>query len=175
MNTEYAVGNIRIHFETRARRRCFVALCFVALAALDLACCLLNPKLNPSASRIAATGVLAATGTWLICGCGILWVALWIVLTWLAGDVRARRDEREIHRLEQAVSRAYPILGYSIVALFWAVCFGGLNPITPLSPLALREFLVPLPSILLMATLLLYVTLPPAILLWTEPDMEEAQ
>ncbi|MGD1107866.1 MAG: hypothetical protein ABR865_12545, partial [Terracidiphilus sp.] len=53
-----------------------------------------------------------------------------------------------------------------------AVCFSGPNSITPLSSAALREFLAPLPFILLMATLFLYVTLPPAILLWTEPDME---
>jgi small-conductance mechanosensitive channel len=171
MNTEYAVGHIRIRFESRARRRWFVALCFAALAAVDLACCLLNPKLNPSVSRMAATGAIAATSTWIICGCAILFFALWIVLTGLAGNGRARRDEREMHRREQACSRAYPILGYSIVATFWA-CFGVPNPITPLFPLALREFLVPLPSILLMTTLFLYVTLPPAILLWTEPDME---
>ncbi|MGA2906905.1 MAG: hypothetical protein ABSE36_04330 [Terracidiphilus sp.] len=172
MNTEYAIGNIRIHFESRARRRCFVVLCFVALAALDLACCLLNPKLNPSVSQMAATGAIAATSTWIICGCAILWVALWIVLTGLAGNVRARRDERETRRLEQAFTRAYPILGYSIVALFWVVCLSWPSPITPLSSAALREFLVPLPFILMMATLFLYVTLPPAILLWTEPDME---
>jgi hypothetical protein len=34
---------------------------------------------------------------------------------------------------------------------------------------------VPLPFILLMATLFLYMTLPQAVLLWTEPDMEEEQ
>ena len=175
MNTEYAIGKIRIRFESRARRRWFVALCFVALAALDLACCLFNPKLNPGINRMAATGTIAATGTWIICGCAILWVALWIVLTGLAGNVRARRDEREIRRLEQAFTRAYPILGYSIVALFWVVCLSWPSPITPLTSAALREVLVPLPFILLMATLFLYVTLPPAILLWTEPDMEDPQ
>jgi len=175
MNTEYAIGNIRIRFESRVRRRWFVTLCFVALAALDLACCLLNPKLNPNVSRMAATGAISAAGTWIICGCGILWVALWIVLTGLAGNVRARRDEREARRIEQAFSRAYPILGYSIVALFWAGFYSGPNPMTPVSTQALRELLVPLPSILMMATLFLYVTLPPAILLWTEPDMDDPQ
>lgn len=175
MNTEYAVGHLRIRFESRSRRRWFVALVFVALAALDLACCLLNPRINPAASRLAAAGAIATASTWIICGCTILWVALWIVLTGLAGNVRARRDERETRRLEHTVSRAYPILGFSIVALFWAACFSGPNPITPLSPLALREFLVPLPFILLMGTLFLYVTLPPAILLWTEPDMERPE
>lgn len=32
MNTEYAVGNIRIRFESRARRRWFVALLYALLA-----------------------------------------------------------------------------------------------------------------------------------------------
>ena len=160
MNTEYAIGNIRLRFESRARRRWFVVLFYAVVAVLGFA---------PFSAHANTLTV------WIICGCLILWVALWIALTGLAGDVRARSDEREMHRREQARSRAYSILGYGIVASFWAACFGGPNSITPLSPLALREFLVPLPSILLMATLLLYVSLPQAILLWTEPDMEDPQ
>ena len=31
MKTEYAVGNIRIHFESRARRRWFVSLVYAVL------------------------------------------------------------------------------------------------------------------------------------------------
>jgi hypothetical protein len=124
---------------------------------------------------MATTGAIAAVGTWIICGCAILWVALWIVLTWLAGDLHSRGDERETHRREHSTSRAYRFIGFCIVASFLAACFGGPNPITPLSPLALRESLVPLPFILLMATLFLYMTLPQAVLLWTEPDMEEEQ
>jgi hypothetical protein len=172
MNTEYAVGNLRICFESRARRRWFVALCFVALAAADLACCLLNPKLNPGVNRLT---IPSAWGAWMICSCAVVYIALLMVLTWLASDLPARSDERQIHRRQQAFSQAYPILGYCIVASFLAACFTGPNPITPLSPPALRELLVPLPFLLLMATFYLYLTLPPAILLWTEPDMEEAQ
>lgn len=168
MNTEYAVGNIRIHFESQARRRWFVVLCYAVSLLLDLACCLFNPKLNPSVGR------MTVTGAWVICTCGTAWVALLVVPSWLGGDVRSRRDERETHRLEQSFSRAYPILGYVIVALFFAGCFAGPNPITPLSPVVLRTILVPLPFILLMATLFLYMTLPVAILLWTEPNMDSA-
>ena len=166
MNTEYAIGNLRIHFESRARRRWFVALCYSVIAILCLAEYFLNPKLNPSISR------MTATGAWTICICGILYVALIIVFTWLASDARARGDEREMQRRERAFSRAYPVLGCCIGASFLAACFGGPSPLTPLSPLALREFLVPLPFVLLMATVFLYMTLPPAILLWTEPDMD---
>lgn len=89
--------------------------------------------------------------------------------------MRSRYDERETHRLEQSIARAYPILGYAIVAMFLASCLAGPNPITPISSLTLRTVLVPLPFILLMATFFLYLTLPVTILLWTEPDMEQPQ
>jgi hypothetical protein len=58
-----------------------------------------------------------------------------------------------------------------LTALF-AGYFRGPNPITPLVPLALRGFLMQLPNVLLMATVLLHATLSQAILLWTEPDMD---
>jgi len=169
MNPEYAVGNIRIHFESRARRRWFVALWFAVLAALDLSTCLLNPKINPGVSRTTVTAAVSAHGAWMICGSAILYVALFLVLTWVAGG---RSDEREMHRRQQAFSRAYPILGFGIMAAFWAACFSGPNPISPVSSLTLREFLAPLPFLLLTGTFYLSLTLPPAILLWTEPDME---
>ncbi len=60
------------------------------------------------------------------------------------------------------------------LALF-AGYFAGPNPITPSLPLAPRTFLVKLPQILLAATIWIYITLPQAILLWTEPDMEAQQ
>jgi len=41
-------------------------------------------------------------------------------------------------------------------------------------PLALRGYLMQLPFVLLLTTALLYGTLPSAILLWTEPDMDPA-
>jgi hypothetical protein len=42
-------------------------------------------------------------------------------------------------------------------------------------PLVVRSFLAQLPTFLTMTAFLLYLTLPQAILLWTEPDMEEPQ
>jgi hypothetical protein len=44
----------------------------------------------------------------------------------------------------------------------------------PANP-ALRAFFDQLPYELLVAAAILYYTLPQAILLWTEPDMEDAQ
>jgi hypothetical protein len=163
MNTEYAVGNIRIRFESRARRRWFVALVYTVMAVLLLATSFLNKE--------------EAAGAWLTVGCGILFVGLFIVFTWIAGDMRTRGDEREMHRRDHAHFSAYRalgcfLLGYFLIGALFAGYFRGPNPITPLAPLARRGFLMQLPNVLLMATVLLYATLPQAILLWTEPDMD---
>ena len=165
MKTEYAVGKIRIHFESRARRRWFVALIYAVmlvyavLAAFEITLRSLNGK-------------VATTTEWIVAGCGILFVALWIVFTWLGGDMGARGDEREMHRREHAHFRAYYFVGIGLVAALFAGFFADPNPITPLLPLALRTFLIKLPQMLLMDTIFIYITLPQAILLWTEPDME---
>ena len=168
MNTEYAVGHLRMHFESRARRRWFVALCFAVFAIVDLALNFLGPKLNQGINL----NLKDATGAWIICVCGVLSVALFIVLTWLAGDMRARGDERETHRRDHAHYLAFYFLGYGLIAALFAAYFRGPNPVTPLLPLAVREVLMQLPYIILVATGILYVTLPQTILLWTEPDME---
>ncbi|HEV2325284.1 MAG TPA: hypothetical protein VGS10_15130 [Terracidiphilus sp.] len=169
MKTEYVVGNFRIHFESRSRRRLFVALCYAAFAASDLLWCFLNPKMNPAA------GPEGAIGAWIIAGCMFFSLALVVVLTGLSGDLRARGDERETHRREHSISRGYPYVGFGIMAALFAGSFGVTNPATSPMPQALRDFLVQLTFILLMATLFLYVTLPQAILLWTEPDLDPGQ
>ena len=165
MNTEYAVGNIRIRFESRARRRWLVALVYTVLAVFFLAVLLLNKE--------------EAADGWVRVGCGILFVGLFIVFTWIAGDMRRRGDEREMRRRDHAHFMAYRVFayllaGYVLIALF-AGYFGGPNLIMTLAPLALRGFLMQLPNVLVMATVLLYATLPQAILLWTEPDMDVNQ
>lgn len=163
MNTEYTVGNIRIRFESRARRRWFVTLVYAVLAVFLLAIFFLNTE--------------EAAGAWIRVGCGILFVGLFIVFTWIAGDMRTRGDEREMHRRDHAHFRAYRVLGYFLlgsvfIGALFAGYFGGPNLIMTVAPWALRGFLMQLPNVLLMATVLLYATLPQAILLWTEPDMD---
>lgn len=159
MNTGYALGKIHIRFESRARRRWFVALFYAVLAAWMLA----TLSLNRQETR----------GAWIAAGCGILTIVLLLFFWSVAGDMNARGDEREMHRREHAHFRAYRILGSFFVAAFFAeFCFRGPNPITPSAPVALRPFLLQLPYALLLATLFLYVSLPHAILLWTEPDMD---
>lgn len=162
MNTEYAVGGIRIRFESREHRRWFVALFYAAVAVICLAWCSFNPKQN--------------TGAWIVCGCMIVGTTLVIVFSWIAGDMHAPGDERETHRREQAYSKAYSFFGKSVVAaLIVNVYSAGHNPIMPLLPRALRGGMVGWPSALFLATGILYITLPQAILLWIEPDMESAE
>ncbi len=159
MKTEYAIGSFRMRFASQARRRWFVALFFAVLVAFDLAICNLIGK--------------ETIGAAIIIGCGILFVGLWIIFTWIAGDMRARGDEREVYRRDHAHYLAYYYVGFSLAGAIIAGSYRGPDPITPLLPLALRAFLVQLPKVLLWATFFLYLTLPQAILLWTEPDLED--
>ena len=159
MKTELIVGKFRIHFESRARRRLFVALFHVAAAVFCLSWCSFNPK--------------ETIGAWILSGCMILVTVLAIVFTSIGGDMRACGDEREMHRSEHAHFQAYSlfakIVGTAIIAY---ILFKGHNPITQLVPAALRGGVVQWPQALLIAIGLLYISLPQAILLWTEPDMD---
>jgi hypothetical protein len=163
MKTEYAVGNIRIRFESRARRRWFVVLVYAVLGFLDI-----EGFSVPSRDWLSQH---TASG-WIVSGCMILIVALMIVFSWLTSDMRMRGDERETHRREHAYASAYPVLGYFLIGALFARYFSGSNPITPLLAPSLQGFLMQLPYMLLVATGILYVTFPQAILLWTEPDIE---
>lgn len=167
MKTEYAMGNIRIHFESQARRRWFVALCYAVFIVFDLVWSFLSQRTNPS------FGPKDAAAGWIISVCMILSVILVIVFTGIAGDMRARGDERETHRREHAYFEAYFVLGiFMSSGVLASFLFRGPNPITSLLPLALRGFLARVPFLLLGAAGIVYLTLPQAILLWTEPDME---
>ncbi len=161
MNTEYAVGHIRIRFASRARRRWFVVLFYAVLAMFDLI------AFSNSAKYTTSTSVSV--------GCMVLFVALFIVFTGIAGDMRARGDEREMHRRDHAHFRAYYFPVYVLIGALFAGYFRVPNPISPFLPPALRGFLVQLPNFLTLSAFLLYLTLPQAIVLWTEPDMEEEQ
>jgi hypothetical protein len=157
MKSEYALGNMRIHFESRARRRWFVAFFYTVLAVFDLA------GFSVSAKNAASA--------WISAGCMILFVALCLVFTWLAGDMRARGDEREMYRRDHAHFRAYRFFLYVLMGAIFFAPIREPNPLASPVPLALRGILVQ-PNFLAVSALLLYMTLPQAILLWTEPDME---
>jgi len=160
MRTEYAVGNIRIHFESRARRRWFVAFFYAVLALAELAGFFVSTK--------------NAIPIWLNSGCLILFVVLWIVFSGLSGDMRERGDEREALRRDHAHFSAYRFFLYVLLVALFIGPIREPNILAPPVPLALRGILVQ-PNFLAMSAFLLYLTLPQAILLWTEPDMEESK
>lgn len=158
MNTEYTIGNIRIPFASRARRRWFVGLIYAVLAVY--AACAFLP-LSKSSSR-----------AWMVAGCLMLFVGLMIVFTWIAGDMRAHGDERETHRRDHAHYVAYRAFNYVVLIAFITGFSRGPNPLLTLIPAALRGNAAQWHQGLLVMVFLLYGTLPQAILMWTEPDMD---
>jgi hypothetical protein len=143
-------------------RRWLVALFYSVVTAFCLAWSSFNPK------QIA--------GAWIVCGCMILGTTFAIAFSGIAGDMHTRGDEREMHRREHAHFEAYSLFGKMVlVAMIAQPFFRGRNPITPLLPPALRGGMMDWPSALWMTACILYLTLPQAILLWSEPDMEESQ
>jgi hypothetical protein len=111
----------------------FVALFYGAAAVFCFSWCSFNPK--------------ETIGAWILSGCMILVTVLAIIFTSVAGDVRARGDEREMHRSAHAHFQAYSlfakIVGAAIIAY---IIFKAHNPITPLVPAALRGSMVQWPK-----------------------------
>ena len=156
MKTEFDLLGKRLNMATRARRRWLAAVAFGGLALLVVAWFYAKPN---------------TLASW----CMILVLLPVLAFTSLTGDSRTRADERDMHRRDHAHFMAYPTPGYVLVAALFASYFRGPNPIIPLMDPFLRAILFQLPYALLIAALILYITLPWAILLWTEPDMEEAR
>lgn len=88
-----------------------------------------------------------------------------------AGEPAYRNDERELRQRDHAHYLAYQALGIAVCA-----------PMLIASLRVIRPSLVPIPISpdelyygLTLVALVLFLTLPQVILLWTEPDMEELQ
>lgn len=160
MNPDYVVGNVRIHFASQKRRRRFVVLVFTVLGLLDLAA-----FVYPTRDAVSA---------WTLAGCMFVVVVLIVVFTGVVGDINSRGDERENNRRDHAHYLAYYRLGSGLVATLICGSIVHSNQITAHFSPALRSHLEHLPTVMLVGTGILYMTLPQAILLWTEPDMEES-
>lgn len=131
MNTEYAIGKIRIPFASQARRRWFVGLFYAAEAVVCLAWCSFN---NPK----------EAIDAWILSGCMFLLVGMLIIFTGIAGDMRSRGDEREMHRRDHAHYLAYRALTYVVLGAFLAGSFRGPNTLRTLNAAAVRVGMVQL-------------------------------
>ena len=157
MNTQLNLLGKRLNMAPRAHRRWLVVLMYVIFAAL------IEVWFSMDAPRVA---------TWCLFGA----VALNLVFMHLVGRSNEASDEREVKRWDHAYARAYPWLGYWVVfALFASGLTKKLTLISPSTNPALQAFEAQLPYMLLMAAGILYVSLPQAILLGTEPDILEAE
>jgi len=80
-----------------------------------------------------------------------------------------RNDERELKQRDRAHYQAYQAVGIAVAVAWFAVYMGMLRPAwlhwIPMTPFQIFYALT-------IATLMMFLTLPQCILLWTEPDME---
>jgi hypothetical protein len=159
MNPDYVIGNIRIPFASQKRRRRLVLLVYAVLGLLDLAW--------------FAYPATDARNAWILAACMFVVVVLIVVFTGVVGDINTRGDERENYRRDHAHYLAYYRLGSGLIAALICSSIVHSNQITAHVPSVLRAYLEHLPTVMLVGTGILYMTLPQAILLWTEPDMEE--
>lgn len=162
MNAHLDFLGKHINMAPQVHRRWLVALFYLTVASFCLVWCSFNPK--------------EVTGAWIVCGCMALGTTLAIVFSGIAGDMHARGDEREMVRRYHAHFEAYSLFGKLVlVAMIAQPFFRGRNPIARLLPPALRGGMMDWSSALWMTACIVYLTLPQAILLWTEPDMEVAE
>jgi NADH:ubiquinone oxidoreductase subunit 6 (subunit J) len=157
MNTQLAIVGRRINLAPRAHRRCLVALIYLIFTVLIVA--------GSWFSRYI--GLFDAAG----CVFAVVGV-VYLLILYLVGEARQASDEREKRRWDQARARAYPCLGFVVwLALFtWSFHSKANATLHP----ELHGILQQLPYSILMAAGILYMTLPQAILLWTEPDMDSS-
>jgi hypothetical protein len=155
MNTQLAFVGRRVNMAPRTHRRWLVALLYLIFTVLIVAWAWFS---RYGASFPAAGCVLAMVGL------------LYPLILYLAGDARQATDEREKRRWDQARACAYPWLGYVLLlaVLIWPLHAMGNATLHP----DLYGILRRLPYGFLLAAGVVYMTLPQAILLWTEPDMD---
>ena len=85
------------------------------------------------------------------------------------GDPAYRNDERDLHQRDRAHYLAYQGLGWAVLVPLFLATFRLIKPaLLDWIPMAPDEMYYGL----LLIALTLFLTLPQAIMLWTEPDME---
>ena len=154
MNTQVTMLGKRINMATRVRRRWLVAATYAAFAFFIVAAFWFSRSLFYAWCLIA---VVAAS----------------LMVSHLVGRRDEAADERESYRWDHATARAYPWIGHCLLAALITTQLH--SKVSAASHPALFTTFQQLPYSLMMAAGVLYITLPQAILLWTEPDMEDGQ
>ena len=156
MNTTLHLAGKRINMAPRARRRWLVVVSYSAFA-LWLAGFLIGSRaLVLSTTLIGFSAMLVFAG--------------------FAGTGYEEGDERQMHRRDHAFYLAHRKLSWALVVVLFTAWFQWpQNPLVVNAGPELRRVLEQLPYAVLFALIGLYATLPQAILLWTEPDMESPE
>lgn len=175
MNTQLAFVGRRINMAPRTHRRWLVALIYLISTVLIVAWAWFSRYAAGSVAYdpttpSAASDWFSRYAAFFAAGCTIAVVVLYLLILHLVGGPGEATDEREKRRWDQVRARAYPWLGCALMlALFTWPLHANVN--ATLHP-ELHGILHQLPYGILMAAGILYMTLPQAILLWTEPDMD---
>lgn len=99
----------------------------------------------------------------------LLLLKLHIYQSMPAPEAAYRNDEREVHQRDHAHYLAYQVLGVALLAPWLLATLRVIKPELPSRfPMSPDEMYLGL----LMIAVMLFLTLPQSILLWTEPDME---
>lgn len=165
MKTEIQLLGKQVNIASRTRRRWLVVLIFAGFAALIIAWFALYG--NATAGMRSGTGIA-------------IFVVLQCLLRFLGGRTfrdglvpeAESGDEREQRRRDHAYYTAYKWWDLAFIPIVLSLGLK-INPSYPTWQPALRDFADRLPWSLVAAAAVLYFTLPQAILLWTEPDMEK--
>lgn len=160
MKTEPVLLGKHLNMTNRARRRSLVAVVYTWIAL-----CLVVWLYFSAISTYGYAKMLASL-------CLFLALVPLISFIFITGDMLARGDERETHRRDHAHFLAYRSLSSVIVAALFVTVYRGPHTIIYASGPHIRAIFDQIPSAVLIAALFLYMTLPQAILLWTEPEME---
>jgi hypothetical protein len=167
MKTEIQLLGQQIDIASRTRRRWLVVLIYAGFAALIAAWFALYS--SPTAAMRSITGLA-------------IFFAIQFMGRFLGGRTyrdgivppAESGDEREQHRRDHAYYLAYKWWDLTFIPVVLSVGLKINVDYSTWQP-ALRIFFDRLPWGLAVAAGILYFTLPQAILLWTEPDMEEEQ
>jgi hypothetical protein len=154
MNTTLDLLGRHINMAPRVRRRGLVVLTYVAFAAFIIAVFWFSKSLFYAWCLIAV-------------------VAVSIMVSHLVGRRSEADDERESYRWDHATARAYPWIGHCLLVALVTTQLH--SKVSEAAHPALFATFQQLPYSMLMAAGVLYITLPQAILLWTEPEMESAE
>jgi hypothetical protein len=155
MNTTFELLGKRINLAPRSHRRMFVVVIYAGFAVWIM-------------------GILSGARYFGLFS-GILCVVCLLALAAVAGTGYEGGDEREVHRRDHVFFVAHRQLSWVLVVLLFTSWFRGPNPISAAVSPPVRALLEQLPFAVLFALVALYATLPQAILLWTEPDMEDME